>query len=65
MPTGKIVKLTDKGYGFILHNQKDVFFHVSGMTRRDQYDSLQPGDAVNFEYDESADRPRAIAVELA
>ena len=67
MPSGKIVKVDDKGYGFIQPDEegkRDMFFHVSGMQNRAEFDSLNVGDRVQYDIDNSQDRPRGIDVEI-
>lgn len=65
--TGKIKRLTDKGFGFIAPDEgegKDVFFHstaLQGITFAD----LREGDAVTFEIEDSDKGPRAINVARA
>lgn len=63
--TGKIARLTDKGFGFITPDGgtagKDIFFHstsLQGVT----FDELREGDAVSFDTEESEKGPRAINV---
>ena len=59
---GKVVKkVDDKGFGFIAPDGggKDVFFHVSGMANREDFDALQPDDPVEYDVDHDHDRPRA------
>lgn len=65
MPSGTIVNINDKGYGFISQEdgQADMFFHVSGLTRREDFDDLKVGDEVRYEIDTSPERPRAVSVE--
>ena len=64
MLSGTIVKTNEKGFGFIKPDGggKDMFFHVTGMTDRAQFDGMQADDRVSYEVDETADRPRAINV---
>ncbi len=64
MPSGTIVKTDEKGFGFIrssAHSQ-DMFFHVTGLQDRADFDLLEEGDRVNYEIDDSGDRPRAVQV---
>lgn len=50
----KFVKM-DKGYGFIVGNdKKDYFFHRSDCLQKD-FDELKLGDSVTFD-DEEGDR---------
>lgn len=67
MQSGTIVKTNEKGFGFIKPEGggKDMFFHVSGMRDRSQFDGLQPNDRVRYTVGTSGDRPRAIDVERA
>jgi CspA family cold shock protein len=67
--TGKIKKLTDKGFGFITvdgaaEGDKDLFFHskaLSGVT----FAELQEGDAVSFDKEDSPKGPNAVNVQKA
>lgn len=53
---GKIVRLTDRGFGFISREgaDKDLFFH-SNELKGVEFDDLKEGDAVTFEV---ADGPK-------
>lgn len=62
MATGKIVRLSDRGYGFIDNNGTDLFFHAKDMRIRGTFDSLQVGDRVEYQLNTSGDRPRASDV---
>ena len=65
--TGKIKRLTDKGFGFITpddNSGKDVFFHSSAL-QGVEYNDLQEGDAVSFDVEDSEKGPRAINVQKA
>ncbi len=60
---GVIKKKTDKGFGFISveGQEKDLFFHsksLVGVT----FDSLNEGDAVTFEMEDSPKGPNAVNV---
>ena len=61
---GKVKRLTDKGYGFLVPDgNKDVFFHaknLDGVT----FDDLREGDAVQFEITQGDKGPKAIGVSL-
>jgi CspA family cold shock protein len=49
--TGKIKRLTDKGFGFITSDDspdKDLFFHSSALQGA-SYSDLKEGDAVTFD----------------
>ena len=66
MASGKIVKVNEKGFGFIQPDEtgaRDIFFHVSGLKNRAEFDSLAVNDKVDYEIDDSRERPRAIDVE--
>lgn len=65
--TGKIKRLTDKGFGFITADdnpEKDLFFHSSAL-QGVGYNDLKEGDAVSFDVEDSEKGPRAINVKLA
>jgi len=65
--TGKIKRLTDKGFGFISSDEnpgKDIFFHSSAL-QEVQFSDLKEGDAVTFDTEDSDRGPRAINVKLA
>lgn len=49
MQTGKIAKLTDKGYGFIAQDgeSKNLFFHLNELIDV-RFDDLNEGDSVTF-----------------
>lgn len=51
--TGRVARiLVDKGFGFIrLPDGREAFFHKSEVQREPgfQFDSIQPGDEVEFE----------------
>jgi len=64
--TGKIKRLTDKGFGFITSDDnpdKDLFFHSSAL-QGIGYNDLKEGDAVSFDTEDSDRGPRAINVKL-
>lgn len=65
--TGKIKRLTDKGFGFITPDGgegKDLFFHSSAL-QGVEFTALQEGDAVSFDTEDSEKGPRAINVARA
>lgn len=63
MASGAIKKVSEKGFGFIDQGTgKDIFFHVTALVDRADFDNLQPGDPVQFEIDNDGDRPRAVDV---
>ena len=56
---GTIVRLTDKGFGFIaIEGGKDVFFHRTAV-KNARFDDLRKGQEVTFEIGEGAKGPRA------
>lgn len=61
MPQGTIKKLvSDKGFGFIESDggKRDMFFHVSCLVDV-EFDSLQVGQAVEYEIGQGPKGPRA------
>ena len=45
--TGKIARLTDRGFGFITPDEggdKDVFFHARSLAEGLMFDELKEGD---------------------
>ena len=63
METGKIARITDRGFGFISREgvEKDLFFHskdLKGVT----FDELREGDMVQFEVSQSPKGPNATNV---
>jgi len=63
MATGKIARLTDRGFGFIAieGEDKDLFFHSNELQDVD-FNDLSEGDAVEFEIGESPKGPNATNV---
>lgn len=61
--TGKIVRLTDKGYGFISREgeDKDLFFHANELEGVD-FDDLREGEPVEFLVTVSDKGPNAVEV---
>jgi CspA family cold shock protein len=59
-------KIEEKGFGFITAEglTKDLFFHSNSLVGVD-FDSLQEGDAVTFETEESEKGPNAVNVQKA
>mgnify|MGYP000853730588 FL=1 len=51
--TGKIARVTDRGFGFITPDEgdKDVFFHAENVVDV-EFNDLQEGDAVTFDVEE-------------
>ena len=62
--TGKIKKLTDKGFGFITGEglEKDLFFHSNSLVGV-TYPELKEGDEVTFETEQSPKGLNAINVQ--
>ena len=60
---GSIVRLQDKGFGFIKpeDGSKDVFFHASALVEL-SFDDLREGDNVMFEVVEGPKGPAAANV---
>jgi CspA family cold shock protein len=69
MQKGTIQKVMDRGYGFIKpeDSDEDLFFHANELQNAD-FNSLQEGDAVEFEIAEGKDdddgNPRQNAVNV-
>ncbi|MFT5280946.1 MAG: CspA family cold shock protein [Flavobacteriaceae bacterium] len=63
MQKGTIARIMDKGYGFISveGQEKDLFFHMNELQNSD-FDSLQPGDEVEFEVTDGPKGPSATNV---
>lgn len=65
MPSGKI-KVLKNGFGFITPDDggEDLFFHMSGLEGV-EFNTLQPGQAVMYEMEQSEKGPRASHVKPA
>ena len=63
---GSIVRLQDKGFGFIKpeDGEKDVFFHASAIVEG-SFDDLKEGDTVTFDVEEGPKGPAATNVAIA
>ena len=63
MEQGKIVRLTDRGFGFIAREgvEKDLFFH-SNELQSVEFNDLKEGDQVQFEVSEGPKGPNATKV---
>lgn len=60
--TGSIKKIiADRGFGFIHSEQGEVFFHRSVLTNA-SFESLQPGQQVEFDVEHSPKGLRATSV---
>jgi len=66
METGKIARLTDRGFGFIAREgeEKDLFFHSNQLVGV-EFDSLREGDMVTFEVEEGPKGLNAAKVQKA
>ena len=64
MARGQIKTLTDRGFGFISSDGADVFFHMSTLEGEGQFDMLQEGQAVEYEYEPGERGPRATRVRI-
>ena len=64
--TGKIARLTDRGFGFITPDdgEKDVFFHANELQGA-TFNDMQEGDAVTFEIKDGPKGPAATNVARA
>lgn len=65
MMTGSIVRLNDRGFGFIKPDEgdKDVFFHARSLSEGLMYDDLREGDKVTFEMEDGPKGPAAANVQ--
>lgn len=64
MEVGKIVKLTDRGFGFIAATDgKEVFFHRSEC-QSVAFDSLSEGQEVSYDPESDVKGPRARNIRL-
>jgi CspA family cold shock protein len=64
METGRIKKLTDRGFGFIAAaDGKEVFFHRSEC-QAVSFDSLTEGQNVSFDRETDVKGPRARNIRL-
>jgi len=64
MQKGTIVRITDRGFGFISREgeSKDLFFHANEV-KNVPFNSLREGDAVTFEVAQGEKGPNAVNVE--
>ncbi len=67
MATGTIKKVVaDRGFGFIVaDDEKEYFFHRSGVEASLDFDRLVGGERVEFEIEASPKGPRAARVRAA
>ncbi len=63
MQQGTIVRLTDKGFGFISREgeEKDLFFHMNEL-QDVQFNDLRVGDKLQFEVEESPKGLNAVRI---
>jgi len=63
MQQGTIVRLTDKGFGFISREgeEKDLFFHMNELIDV-QFNELRVGDKLQFEVEESPKGLNAVRI---
>lgn len=63
MQQGTIVRLTDKGFGFISREgeEKDLFFHMNEL-QNVQFNDLRVGDKVSFEVEEGPKGLNAVRI---
>lgn len=63
MATGKIARLTDKGFGFISRDgeEKDLFFHSNNLVDV-EFNALREGEEVTFEVENTDKGPAAVNV---
>ena len=63
MTTGKIVRLMDKGFGFIeVEGKKEnIFFHMNELQNAD-FDQLKEGDILEFEIADGKKGENAINI---
>ena len=67
MAAGTIKKvIADRGFGFIsAEDEKEYFFHRSGVDASLDFDRLVGGEQVEFEVEASPKGPRAVQVRAA
>jgi CspA family cold shock protein len=67
MSTGSIKKvIADRGFGFIVaDDEKEYFFHRSGVEGSLDFDRLVGGERVEFTIEQSPKGPRAVRVHAA
>lgn len=69
MQKGTVVRIMDKGFGFIKtdDSDKDFFFHANSVADDSGivFNDLQEGDAVTFDMEEGPKGPQAVNVRRA
>lgn len=65
METGKVAKITDKGFGFISRadQDKDIFFHMNEFDGN--FDALEEGEELTFDVEEGPKGFSAVNVRKA
>lgn len=63
MQTGKVVKIMDKGFGFIEieGQEKNTFFHMNEL-QNVHFDELREGDVLEFEIEDGEKGPAAVNI---
>lgn len=63
MQKGKIVRIMDKGFGFIEieGQEKNLFFHMNELQNVD-FDSLNEGDTLEFEVENGPKGENAVNI---
>lgn len=66
MKTGKIARVTDRGFGFISieGEEKDLFFHMNELVDLN-FDDLREGDMLTFEVTDGPKGPAATNIKKA
>jgi CspA family cold shock protein len=67
MATGTVKRIVaDRGFGFIAaEDEKEYFFHRSGLDPSLEFDRLAEGTSVEFDVETSPKGPRAVRVRPA
>lgn len=66
MQKGTIVRLTDRGFGFVTQEgaEKELFFH-SNELKNVQFNELREGDELTYEVADGPKGPNAVNVNKA
>lgn len=68
MQNGKVVKITDRGFGFISREgeEKDLFFHINEFDGNGtNFEDLKEGQELSFEVEDGEKGPSAVNVVMA
>ena len=67
MEKGVIIRLMDKGYGFIKREgeSKDLFFHSNNLNEDANFNSLKEGQEVTFEVNKGMKGDEAVNISLS